>query len=74
MRFYGQAKGRRWDTEQVMPAFTNRGKQCKKCGEWKSADAFHNYRTRTGTLSKRGVCKVCESEQKRTWYRRKKKT
>ena len=70
MRFYGQAKGRRWDTVQPEPAPIQKGlKPCSKCGTWKPIDDFYKYKSKNGQLRARSVCIACTRERAREAYR-----
>lgn len=66
MRFYGQAKGRKWHTEQPEPTPVSKGlKQCTKCKEWKPITEFYECTNFEGHLRHKTACKACYREYSR---------
>ena len=66
MRFYGQAKGRKWHTEQPEPTPVSKGlKQCTKCKEWKPITEFYECTNFEGHLRHKTACKACYRENSR---------
>lgn len=72
MKFYGQCKGRRWDTEQPLVRTTSKGMHyCRACDEWKPRDQFYSYTSSDGDKKPRNICIKCTARKKRERYRNK---
>ena len=73
MRFYGQAKGRKWHTEQPLVKPKATGVHfCRECHEWKPSSDFCTYQAADGMNKPRNICKRCISKRRREQYREKK--